>query len=97
MIDWYNVIMNACWILGCAVALATISYASWEASARGKTFRECMRLSKIQIALNIGGLLFTVGLAGTTQIIWERVLWIIVGFGFLIHIVIEFFRREKPE
>ena len=97
MIDWYNVIMNACWILGCAVALTTLSYASWDASVLGKTFRDCLRQPKIQIALNIGGLLFTVGLAGTTQIIWQRVLWIIVGFGFLIQIVIEFFRRENPK
>ena len=97
MIDWYNLFMNACWILGCAVALASLSYASWDASASGKTFKDRLRQSKIQIALNIGGLLFTVGLAGTSQAIWQRVLWIILGLGFLAQIVIEFFRRDNSE
>lgn len=97
MIDWYNLLMNASWILGCAVALATLSFTSWEASASGKTFKDCLRQSKIQIALNIGGLLFTVGLAGTSQSIWQRVLWIILGLGFLVQILIEFFRRDNSE
>lgn len=97
MIDWYNLLFNSCWILGCAVALATISYASWDSSVLGKTFKDNLRQSKTQIALNIGGLLFTIGLAGTTQIVWQQILWILLGFGFLIQIASEFLRRNNSE
>jgi len=95
MINWYNLLLNACWILGCALALAIVSYSSWEASKRGETFWKCLHQSKNQITLNIGGLLFALGLAGTTVISWQRVLWIILGCGFLVQIVSESFRKNK--
>jgi hypothetical protein len=51
--------------------------------------------SKNQITLNLGGMLFSLGLAGTTVISWQRVLWIFLGFGFMFQIVSESFRKNK--
>ena len=39
MIDWLNLIANTFWILGCALALATVSYAGWQASVEDKKIR----------------------------------------------------------
>ena len=93
MIDWYNIIMNAFWVLGCAVALTTLSYASWEASAQGDKIRTLLRQTNIQIALNFSGFLFCAGLAGTSNVIWQQILWILLGVGFLVHIGVEVFRK----
>jgi hypothetical protein len=85
--------MNSFWILGCAVVLATISYASWEASATGNKFRSCVTKHQSQIALNLGGLLFCIGLVGTTDVVWQQILWALLGIGFLIQIVVELFPK----
>ena len=81
--------MNACWIFGCALALTTISYISWYASLQRKKMREYWQNFIIQISLDIGGVLFAIGLAGTTQILWQRILWVILALGFVIQIVNE--------
>ncbi len=44
MIDWAMVGANTLWILGLALGLATLSYASWDAWATHETFRQ--RLGK---------------------------------------------------
>jgi len=95
MIDWYNLITNAVWIFGCSIVLATLSYSSWEASTKKSSFKELIQQHKIQIPLNVGGLLFTIGLAGTTQITWQKILWLIFSLIFLIQIIIESLNKNK--
>ena len=53
MIDWYNLFANALWIIALAVALATLSYASWEASLLHEKLRLRLRQAKYQIALDL--------------------------------------------
>ena len=62
MIDWHNLISNAVWIFGCALILATLSYSSWEASTQNSSFKDLIRQQKFQALLNVGGILFTIGL-----------------------------------
>ena len=95
MIDWYNLVMNAFWVLGCAVALATLSFASWAASATGEKFRVCLGKPNIQMILNLAGLLFCVGLAGTSDVVWQQILWVILGVGFAAQIVMEIVKSRK--
>jgi hypothetical protein len=95
MIDWYNLLMNALWILACALALAAVSYASWQASVLGEKFRVVLGKSGIQQALNAAGLLFCAGLAGTSDVLWQRLLWILLALGFALQIGVEFFKRRK--
>jgi len=97
MIDWYNLVMNAFWILGCAVALATLSYASWEASATGKKFKVTLGQPNTQIILNLAGLLFCIGLAGTSDARWQQIIWALLGLGFFVQIVMEFVKVKKEK
>jgi mannose/fructose/N-acetylgalactosamine-specific phosphotransferase system component IIC len=95
MIDWYNLLMNALWIFACALALSTISYVSWQASALGEKFRTVLGKRGIQVALNSAGLLFCIGLAGTSDVLWQRVLWILLAVGFVLQIGVEFYQRRN--
>lgn len=97
MIDWYNLVVNAFWILGCAIALAAVAYASWEASALQDKFRIRLGQPHIQIFLNIGGLLFSLGLAGTSGVIWQQVLWILLALGFAIQIGVGIYKMKSAE
>lgn len=83
MIDWVNVGANALWILGCAVALAVLSYASWEASVYREKFRIRLGRPGLQAALNLGGFLFACGLAATSDRPLELGLWLLLAVLFL--------------
>ena len=50
MIDWPRVLSSAVWIGGAALALATLSYASWLASLRGERLRAVLQRSAYQRA-----------------------------------------------
>lgn len=83
MIDWINLAANALWISGCALALATLSYAGWEASFRHSTFLRRLRRPKYILALGMAGFLFSLGLAGTSKEIPELLTWGILAAGFI--------------
>ena len=82
MIDWLSVGGNALWILGCAIGLATLSYASWEASVYHEKFSTRLNRTPILVSLNLAGLLFSLGLATTTDSTIEKILWLILAIAF---------------
>jgi hypothetical protein len=97
MINWANLAANSLWILGCAVALATISYASWEASVLEERFINMLKLSSYQLALNLAGLLFSAGLATTSDTTLEIILWTILAVAFFIQMTTAYIRKRKTE
>lgn len=82
MIDWINLAANGLWILGCALALASFSYASWRASLAGGKLGEYMESPGVRQSLYLAGLLFCGGLAILTGTLIGRVLWVILGLAF---------------
>ena len=95
MIDWLNLGANALWILGCAVALAVLSYASWEASVYREKFSQRLKRPGIQAALNLGGFLFASGLAATSDSGIEIILWLVLAAAFLAQIIFFFVRTYR--
>lgn len=83
MIDWSNLLFNSLWILGCSLALAVLSYASWRASLEGDKFRARLAGRNSQKWLSIAGMLFCAGLAGTSGPIWQVFFWGALGVVFL--------------
>lgn len=79
MIDWFNLVSNLLWILGCALALSTFSYASWKASLRGERLLERLNRHTYRFALGLAGLLFSLGLAATSTEIWRIGIWSLLG------------------
>jgi hypothetical protein len=94
MIDWFNLMANSLWILGCAVGLATLSYASWEASTCQEKLRQRLKMSHIQVALNLAGLFFCLGLAGTSRPVWQIVLWLVMALLFLVQMGMEIYHKR---
>lgn len=95
MIDWANLAANALWIVGCAIALATISYASWEASEVKDKFIDRLKKNSYQIALNLAGFLFSAGLAWTSDTTLEIVLWAILTVAFFAQMVAAYWRKRN--
>jgi hypothetical protein len=96
MIDWGNLASNALWIVGLAVGLATLSYASWQASLHNEKFRQRLKHIPIQIALNLAGLLFSAGLAATSDTTLEIALWSVLALAFVAQVIfLEITRRRE--
>lgn len=75
MIDWYNVFANSLWIIALAFALATISFARFEAHIHGIKLGKLLSKPDWQVKLNLAGLIFCLGLAATSSKTWEQVVW----------------------
>jgi len=96
MIDWANLAANALWILGCALALATLSYASWQASNSKDKMGARLERPSFQSALFLAGLLFCLGMTFTSQKGYATAVWGVLSFLFLILIVVAL-RRSRRE
>lgn len=97
MIDWSGLASNALWILGLTAGLATLSYASWQASIHKQKFTARLKQVPIQIALNLAGLLFSAGLAATSDAILEIVLWIVLALAFAAQVILLEIARRREE
>ena len=80
MIDWGNLLANSLWIMGCALALAVLSFASWQASIYSE--RISVRMSNLgyKIAFALAGVLFCAGQFLLVEATYLRVLWVFLGF-----------------
>jgi hypothetical protein len=83
MIDWYHLAVNALWICALAMALATLSYASWVSGAKHQKVRDTLALPSYQTSINIACMLFSLGLAGNSDKWWEITLWLLIAILFL--------------
>lgn len=85
MIDWFNLAANALWILGCAVALAALSYASWESSRNQEPMSARLKRPPLQAALTLGGMLFFLGLAAVENDLLLRIIYaVLAGLSFIL-------------
>ena len=87
MIDWGSLAGNALWILGCALALFTLSFASWQASLNNVKLLEQLRKKEIVRAYYFAGILFCAGLATTSDKLFEIIIWIMLGLFFSISLI----------
>ncbi len=97
MIDWYNLAANALWILALALALASLSFARWQARLEGEKLKAVLNRSSWQNSLNLAGTIFCAGLALTTDVWWEQLLWAILGILFVLQVVLANLSSRKTD
>ena len=95
MINWVNLIANSFWILGCALALATLSYASWQASVENEKMRMVLSSPAYKISLYAAGALFSIGLVTTSERMWEILLWTFIAILFAVQIGVSIHQKKK--
>jgi hypothetical protein len=87
MIDWLNLIYNALWLSGCALALATLSIANYDARQHGMRLRDRLKQPRLQAALAIAAVLFGAGMCATSQTLWERIAWAALTLAFVFQFI----------
>lgn len=75
MLNAWNILFNGLWVLGCALALAAVSYASYAASQGGAGWRAQLAAPGVQRSLLLAGVLFCAGLAGAVTVLWQTLAW----------------------
>ncbi len=88
LIDWNALFSNFLWIIALAWLLAVISMARWEAHQLDRKLGSQLEQPKHQLRLNLGGLVFCLGLGLVADKTWEMLLWILLAIVFLIQVVI---------
>ncbi len=83
MIDGWGVFSQALWIIGLAVNLAVISTANYQAQVERVRLRQKLGEAGFQLGINLGMVLFCVGLLLAGRSWWEKALWGLVGVSFL--------------
>jgi hypothetical protein len=96
LIDWRMVGFASLWILGLAVILSVFGFVDYHAKAGGRRFRDELRKSIYQAWINIGLVLFCLGLLGSSDAWWESVLWGLLAAAFLVF-GIRSFREWRKE
>ncbi len=97
MIDWSQVLANALWLSGAALALAVVSYASWAATVRRTRMRAVLREGAYQLALYGAGILFCLGLAATALAGLEALLWLGLGLGCVVQFISIWRKQRRME
>ena len=95
MIDWFNLAANALWILSLAILLALVSYAGWQAAVQHEKLRAQLGRPVYQRFFDWIGVLFCLGMAGTSHVVWEIVLWGLLGVLFVVNAVAAGFIHKK--
>ena len=95
MIDWYNLFANSLWIVALALALATLGFARWQARTEGVKLQAVLNRTGWQNSLNLAGTAFCAGLALTTEVWWEQLLWAVLGILFLLQISMLWWSERK--
>jgi len=78
MIDWWSVVTNSFWIFGLAVLLAAFSYFYWLGGQENTPLRQQLGKPSFLRVFAIALVLVGIGLAGTSQTIWETALSVIL-------------------
>ena len=79
MIDWLGIVFHSFWLLGAATLLAGFSYHWWVAAEENRPVRQQLNQTSFRLTAWIALLLIGIGLAGTSQTLWETILWIIIS------------------
>ena len=95
MIDWWNVLTHALWIVGLAVALAALSYTDWTSSRAGEGFVSTLKHVVQDPVFLLGLVLACLGAGLSVAVWWRRVLWFALGAALVISLVRVHLSRQE--
>jgi hypothetical protein len=88
LINWNSLISNTIWILALAWLLAVLSMSIWSARENDRKLSTELDRPNRQMQLNLGGMLFSVGLALVSEQLWQMLILIALGVLFLVQLVL---------
>ena len=84
MIDWYSVGFGALWILGLSIGLAAVSFANYRSGMEKRKLWQVLGRSNLEFVLDLAVMFFCMGLVGSADAIWERIVWAVLALMFAV-------------
>ena len=88
LINWNSLISNAIWIIALSWLLYVISMSLWTANTNNRKLSAELDRPNRQMQLNLGGMLFCVGLVLVSEQLWQMLILIALGVLFLVQLVL---------
>jgi hypothetical protein len=88
--------LNALWILGSSLILAVLAIAGYLAGENHQSLGKFLNNGQVNFYLNLGAVLICTGLAGLANPVWEKILWGLLGLGFIANMVWEHIEKTTP-
>jgi len=95
LINWNSLISNTIWILALAWLLAVLSMSLWSARENNRKLSTELDLPQRQMQLNLGGMLFCVGLALVSEQLWQMLILIALALMFFVQLVLSIRAKNK--
>lgn len=91
MINWWDLLTNAIWIFGAALALAAVSLGYYQSQIENSKLKIVLGKPKYSFVLNLSGAVFALGMALTVDRWWEVGLWMLLvgAFGWEIYGIVK--------
>lgn len=83
LIDWRMVAFSFLWILGAAILLAAAGFAYDRSRREERRFKQVFADPPYDLAVNLGLLLFSIGMLGMESALWESIIWGLLSSAFL--------------
>ena len=94
MIDWPYVAWNALWIVGLSLVLAVLSITFYRSGIHRQKPGEALGGRGYQICLDLGLILFCLGLAALAGITCQRLAWGLLCLGFGANLVFLLLKKQ---
>lgn len=95
MINWNSLLSNTIWIISLSWLLAVLSMAYWSAQTNNRKFSQELDRPNRQVQLNLGGMLFCIGLALVSDQTWQMIVLFALAFLFFIQLVMAMRSLQK--
>lgn len=79
MTDWFSVSFDALWILGLSLVVSALSFSNYLARQEKWRFMQALKNSPGQIMIDLGLVLFCMGVAGSIGGTWEWIAWTVLA------------------
>ena len=87
--------LSALWISGLSIILAVAGIGYYMAAERRESLGKVLNTGKFSLFISLGSFLFCAGLVGLVGPAWEKILWGLLGLGFIANTILDNIEQSR--
>ena len=89
------VMLSALWISGLSVILAALGIACYLSTENHQSLGKVFSTWNYRLTIDLGAFLFCTGLVGLVGPAWEKILWGLLGLGFIANTIWDYIEKSR--